>query len=65
MFARGAVKAQNDKWKLAAWHAANTINVHLKKQDRVTPAKLLGKEISASSYGSAEEMREATRKLRG
>lgn len=37
------LRAEREMERLA-WHAANVINVHLRRKDRVTPKKLLGKE---------------------
>lgn len=44
--------------QLLAWHAANTMNVHLKRGKGVTPAKLLGKEKRVVRFQRGEEGRE-------
>lgn len=61
--AEGRSDAVHDKWRMAAWHAANTINVHLQRKDRISPAQLMGEQISATDCRDPEEFRERTRHL--
>jgi hypothetical protein len=59
--AEGRRDAIHDKWRMAAWHAANTINPHIKT--RITPAQLLGEQVSAADCKDLDEFRERTRAM--
>lgn len=61
--AEGRSDAVHDQWRMAAWHAANTINVHLERKDRVTASRLLGEQLSTSDCKDPEEFRERTRDM--
>lgn len=46
-----------------AWHAANVMNVHLRRRDQVTVKKLLGKEKPPMSREEKEAEFEKLRKI--
>lgn len=64
-----AVQAYNEKrqeeLETIAWHAANTMNVHLDKKDRVTHYDLLGKKPPRRTLKSREDVAAYLKEKRG
>lgn len=61
--ARGFEERLDIQMNLLAWHAANIMNVHLKK--KVTPKKLLGREKKSMSPEDRAREWEKLQKLLG
>lgn len=59
-----AAWADNRVNEKLAWHAANTINIHLRPSDRKTPAQLLGIEQEKPKEKTAEEIRSELAEVR-
>ena len=62
-YLRGVAEADRDDLRVTAWHAATTINVHLRPEHRVSPQRLLGEEIDVRDCSSLAEFKLRARGL--